>query len=141
MSYATYSDVQDQFPYVTFGASTKPTQSAVTEMIEDIEAELDGTIRAVHNVTVPLTDSRDVSLMRRIVVDIVRAMAYEAAYRAESMPDWVTQAHERYEAKLDRLERRKLIPPSFKTSKGVGIVTIRRRNDDGTEYTGGEDYD
>ncbi len=62
MAYCDMSDVQELMG-ITFGASTRPTSTAVEEFIDDIAATLDGYIQAA-GYDVPVTETEAVKLLK-----------------------------------------------------------------------------
>lgn len=134
MSYAAYTDVQARFPYLTFGVSTKPSIDTVTDMIEEIEGEINAAMRAANYDTVPATDADDVNMLRGVVVEIVKARAFMIAF-GDKEPAWVARAEARYTRWLERMADGDIFLPSQSPQSGVGAVTLTRREASGSEYT------
>lgn len=135
-TYATTTDVQNRFPWLTFGVSSKPTLTTVEDMIEEVEEDIEAAMKTARFATIPATDANDITHLRGKVVDIVKARAWVAAYGSDRIPDWVDRAEARYDKWLDKLERGRVSLPAQNAQRGMGMVALRRRDEDTTsEYS------
>lgn len=106
MAYATADDVQALVPEMTFSTTSNPTETEVTTMISQTEAEINGVLRAVGYTTIPVSDSSDVALLQGYVTRRVAAQAYMAAFRGDDAPYKIKQWNEDYSSFLMRLKRK-----------------------------------
>ena len=92
MSYATTTDY-GSFCGRPVNATSKPTRSEVEEIIELIESELEGYLRAKDYTPIPATNTADVSILKLITLtgaaavgerhlDVERAEPYQERYDA-----------------------------------------------------------
>lgn len=86
-----------------FSASTRPTDSDVDDMIEQIEGEINGVLSAQGYQTVPATGSSDIKLLKRYVVTKVGAMVWRVVFSEDDAPSHIKRWEEDYAEFLKRL--------------------------------------
>lgn len=104
-NYAVVSDVQalinsSQF---TIGATSIPSQTTVMGWIADFEGEID-VLLASCGATVPVTDSRDVARLKRLVAEKVAATTWNAAFTDIEEPDYVAEWRSRYKRVIEQMQ-------------------------------------
>lgn len=70
MSYAALSDVQAEFPHITFNSTTKVKDVDVTRFCDEADAEIDSKLYARYQT--PITGTQSIVLMRMLEIWIVK---------------------------------------------------------------------
>lgn len=107
-TYAVIADVEallKRTGRTPFTGSTNPTDDQVNELIEDIEAEINGVLTAQGYTTVPATASSDIKLLKRYNSEKVAAAVWGIIYAEDDFPAHVKAWRDDYAAFLSRLRR------------------------------------
>lgn len=71
MSYCAHADVAQEFKNMSFGTTTTPTATAITEFIAQADAFIDGRVGMKY--TVPITGTASLSIIKQISIGLVAA--------------------------------------------------------------------
>lgn len=100
-------DITAKLQHLTLTASSNPTITEVTDMIDDIEAEMDARFQAA-GITVPITDSDKIKVVTPIAINGVCAevlrsidMEGEAAATRQELYEKAMKNIEKYPAILE----------------------------------------
>lgn len=107
-TYAVIADVEallKRTGRTPFSVSTNPTIDQVNELIEDIEAEINGVLTAQGYTTVPASSSSDIKLLKRYNSEKVAAAVWGIIYAEDDFPAHVKAWRDDYAAFLSRLRR------------------------------------
>lgn len=105
-------------------AYSQPTLATVEDWIDQVEAEIDGVLRAQGYETIPATGTQDVKLLSRYVAEMVAYFAWKEAYGHADIPDGIKDWRDGYTSFLSRLRRgeQRL---AGQAAQEIGVVSIR----------------
>jgi hypothetical protein len=111
----------------TFDTDTEPTLAQATATIDQVEAEINGVLKAAGYTTVPATGTASVNLLRMYVETEAAYKIYTQIYGVNELPPAVRAWHVDYREFLARLRRGEQYLPdeSPKSATGVGSFKIR----------------
>jgi phage gp36-like protein len=103
MAYCTVTDVQTLIKSLTFSASTKVTESEITAYhIPAADAIIDGRLRKHY--TVPITNTTDLVLLKRISAQLAAGIVAAILYETATQPNEVNPAKRNYDYALRLLD-------------------------------------
>lgn len=126
-NYATVSDIESRLNTrgITFDGSTNPTSTEISDLIEQVESEINSVLIGQGYETVPVTGTRDIKMLRRYAADKVAAEAIKIIFSGSQLPDWVKSWLDDYAAFLNRLRQgqQRLLDQDPALSKS-GFLTV-----------------
>lgn len=131
MAYCTSADVLRELPNVSIDSTTQPNSDDVTQFCTDIAAEIDARLRAV-GITVPITDTDGLAVLRPLSVNGVKAKILRAKELEDSDQEQAAVYEQLYQDALERIERR---PSMLRTEDSPGEVDGTSRDDDDIAFT------
>lgn len=82
MSYCTYTDVEANMQYMSFTATSKPTQAQVTQYCTEISQEMDNKMQTV-GISVAVVAASKIEQLQMIAIHGVTAKVYRAVQMIE----------------------------------------------------------
>lgn len=124
MAYCTVSDVQKLFGSITFDATTKVTDSDITNIhIPAADALIDAKLRKFY--TVPITNESDLALLRVISMNLTAGMVARILYETTTQPNENVPAWERFKIGdnlLDEIVRGERVLATARAETGYSRV-------------------
>lgn len=115
-NYITTTDIAGQFPSLEITATSKPSTTQVDEYITNIEAQIDGCLRAM-GITVPVTDAEAKAYLKQIAIDGASWRFLSAKFCGCS--EEVERAEGFRRSFMDGLKMLKNVPRVVSTETGV----------------------
>jgi hypothetical protein len=126
-------------------SDSEPTLNDVTDLIDQVEAEINGVLSAEGYATVPATGSDDINLLRGYVERKASYEAFTLIYGPNELPSAVKRWHDAYQEFLARLRRGEQYLPNQQpqSEDEPFFLTVRttERDDYFTYRTERRDYD
>jgi hypothetical protein len=103
--YIDERDIMAKLQHITFSASSNPTITEVTDMIDDVEAEMDARFQAA-GVPIPITDSAKIKVVTPIAINGVCA---EVLRSIDMESEAAATRQELYEKAMRNIEKQPAI--------------------------------
>jgi len=104
MAYATLEDVRSSAPQLRLSDSSRPSRAEVEQIIQRVEAELNGVLKSIGFIT-PVTTPVSISILKSMVVNEVIAQTLEQQYVGVGDPRGFGSdiMHRRYQDRIKAL--------------------------------------
>lgn len=129
--YCNKDDVIRELPNITIDATTKPSETEVTQFCMDITSDMDSRMRAV-GITVPVMDEDLLKVLKPIAINGVKAKVLRAKQLEEGDEERAATFEELYQAALERIERR---PSILREEDAPGQPQGTARKDEDIRFT------